>query len=70
MMLACFIFLDMCEMIIGKRVSYLVCKHHIDMATKNVRRISIPLNSAYLISFAKNLPEAEYEEFLSDTAHG
>ena len=33
--------------------------HHLDMATRNVRRISISLHLAFLITFAKHLPELE-----------
>ena len=49
--------------------SNLVSVHHIDMATRNVRRISISLHMAFLISFAKNLPESDCEEFLGDARH-
>ena len=49
--------------------SNLVSVHHIDMATRNVRRISISLHLAFLITFAKHLPELECEEFLSDAKH-
>ena len=49
--------------------SSLVSVHHIDMATRNVRRISISLHLAFLISFARFLPESECEEFLADARH-
>ena len=49
--------------------SSLVSVHHIDMATRNVRRISLSLHLAFLISFARNLPELECEEFLADARH-
>ena len=49
--------------------SNLVSVHHIDMAIRNVRRISISFNMAFLISFAKNLPESDCEEFLGGARH-
>ena len=49
--------------------SNLVSVHHIDMATRNVRRLSIALHLAFLITFAKTLPESECELFLYEARH-
>lgn len=48
--------------------SKLVSLHHIDIATRNVRRISLSLHLAFLITFVKNLPTSECEDFLTDMA--
>lgn len=48
--------------------SKLVSLHHIDIATRNVRRISLSLHLAFLITFVKSLPASECEDFLTDMA--
>lgn len=46
----------------------LVSLHHIDIATRNVRQISLSLHLAFLITFVKDLPTSECEDFLTDMA--
>ena len=46
--------------------SRLISTHHIDAATKNVKRLGQAINLAFLVTFAKNLPVTECEMFLND----
>ncbi|MEW8546925.1 MAG: hypothetical protein AB2693_25705 [Candidatus Thiodiazotropha sp.] len=46
--------------------SRLISTHHIDAATRTVKRIGQALHLAFLVAFAKHLPVPESEIFLSD----